>query len=299
MNGASPTVSVVIPTYNRDEVLGHSIDSVLAQTYEDFELIVVDDGSTDDTQAVCKAYEDDRLTYLRQANEGAAVARNTGIERARGEFVAFQDSDDVWHPEKLRKQMQVFEEGAADVGVVYTGFWRVADDGRTYVPGPGIEPKEGNVHQALLGQNFVSTQVAVVRKRCFETAGVFDERLPRFQDWELWLRLSKHFAFGLVDEPLVTAYDRPDSISNDHQALVEARKLIVRKHRDTFDTDTLAEQLFRLGHSSLKTRRTTQGRKYLLRAAMTKARPLYLACLLLSALGPDVYNRTYNAYRTR
>ena len=297
MTADDPTVSVVIPTYNRATVLDRSIDSVLAQTYTDFELIVVDDGSTDDTRDVIGEFEDERIRYFRhEENEGVSAARNTGIREANGKFIAFQDSDDSWHADKLRKQMQAFEDGSSDVGVVYSGLWRVTDGGRTYVPGSEIQTKEGDIHDALLHGNFVSTQVAVVRTECFEKAGGFDESLPYFEDWELWIRLSKQFEFALVDEPLVTAYLQSDSITNDMEGLVEGRKQLIQKHRDTFDTDTLAEQLFRLGHSSLKTRQANQGRRYLLSATTTKAKPLYLGCLVLSVFGSNVYNKAYDAY---
>lgn len=295
---ADPTVSVVLPTYDRADVLDRAIESVLSQSYDDFELLVVDDDSTDDTAAVVDAFDDSRVTFLEHdENRGACAARNTGIRESTGEFVAFQDSDDEWHPEKLRKQMDIFEYAPPSVGVVYTGFTRLGDGSESYHPGPGVDPKEGAVRDSLLRQNFVTTQAAAVRRRCFDEVGGFDERLPRFQDWELWIRLSKRYEFRVVDESLVTAYDRPDSISNDPHALVEARKLIVEKHGDAFDHTQLAEQFFRLGHSSLKTDRSEQGRRYLARALRTNPTPLYCGCLLLSLFGSSLYNRAYERYR--
>ena len=298
MTAPDPTVSVVLPTYDRGDVLGRAIESVLAQTYREFELLVVDDGSTDDTAAVVGSFDDPRITYVEHANNrGACAARNTGIRESTGEFVAFQDSDDEWHPEKLRRQMDAFADAPASVGVVYTGFTRHGDGTETYHPGPGVDPKEGDVRESLLRQNFVTTQAAVVRRRCLDDVGGFDERLPRFQDWELWLRLSERYEFSLVDESLVTAHDRPDSISNDPHALVDARKLIVEKHGDTFDREQLAEQLFRLGHASLKVDRSGQGRRSLARALRTDPTPLYGGCFLLSLFGSSLYNRAYRLYR--
>jgi glycosyltransferase involved in cell wall biosynthesis len=297
VNLSSPAVSVVLPTYNREDVVGRAIESVLEQSYRDFELIVVDDGSTDDTAAVVRSFDDPRVAFLEyEENSGAPAARNTGIREAAGEFIAFQDSDDEWHPEKLEKQMEVFADAPPSVGVVYTGFTRVGEETETYHPGPGVDPKEGDVHQSLLRQNFVTTQAAVVRAQCFEDVGGFDERLPRFQDWELWIRISREYAFKLVDQSLVTAYDRPDSISNDLDALVEARKVIIGKHADDFGREQLAKQLFGLGHSSLKARRAG-GRRYLARAVRTDPSPLYAGCLLVSLFGPNVYNCVYRLYR--
>ena len=112
----SPTISVIIPTYNRADFIGRAIESVLDQTYQDFEIIVIDDGSKDNTENIVKSFDDTRITYIRlKDNKGAAVARNTGIGTARGKFIAFQDSDDEWLPQKLAKQMEVFEK--VDSGV--------------------------------------------------------------------------------------------------------------------------------------------------------------------------------------
>ena len=117
MNGKTPKVSVIIPTYNRAHLVGRAIRSVLNQTYQDFEIIVVDDGSTDNTEEVVKSFNDPRIRYIRhEKNRGGSAACNTGIRAARGEYIAFQDSDDEWLPEKLEKQMQVFENTPTGVG---------------------------------------------------------------------------------------------------------------------------------------------------------------------------------------
>ena len=191
MSEKNPTVSVIIPTYNRVHLIRRAIQSVLNQTYQDFEVIIVDDGSTDNTEEVVKSFNDPRIRYIRhEKNKGAATARNTGIKAARGKFIAFQDSDDEWLPEKLEKQMKVFENTPAKVGVVYTGFWKIENNKKIYIPFSWVKQKEGNIHKELLKGNFVTTQSIVARKECFKKAGMFDEKLPRFQDWELVIRLS-------------------------------------------------------------------------------------------------------------
>lgn len=117
------TVSVIIPTYNRAHLLGRAIQSVLAQTYEDFEIIVVDDASTDVTEQVVKSFADDRINYIRhQKNKGGSSARNTGIKAAKGEFIAFLDSDDEWVPKKLEKEINRLQTLSNEVGVFYGGF---------------------------------------------------------------------------------------------------------------------------------------------------------------------------------
>jgi len=193
-----PKVSVIIPTYNRAELLPRAIKSVLEQTYQDFEIIVVDDGSTDNTEEVIKEFQeqDKRIKYIKHdKNKGGSAARNTGIKAARGEYIAFQDSDDEWLPEKLEKQMKVFKNALPEVGVVYTGFLRIKNGKENYIPSSWVIKKEGNIHDELLRGNFVTTQSIIIRKECFKKAGMFDEKLPRLQDWELVIRLSKYYNF--------------------------------------------------------------------------------------------------------
>lgn len=299
MGSNRPSVSVVLPTYNRADVIGRAIESVLEQTYTDFELIVVDDASSDGTDGVIEGLDNDRIRYVKHdENRGAAAARNTGIRMADGDIVAFQDSDDEWAEEKLARQVAVFENTDSSVGVVYTGAWRKRDGSQTYIPGDGVHPKEGNVQESLLEQNFVTPQAAAIRAECFDRVGTFDERLPPLEDWELWIRISEQYEFRFVDEPLVTAYLRGDSISKDDERKVRARERIVRKHRERFDHENLANQLFWIGHGYLKVGEPTRGRKYLLAACKTDLQPLYLGSLLLSVLGSSAYWGIYQFYKS-
>lgn len=291
----APFVSIVIPSYNRAHLLGRAIRSVLNQTYKNFEVIVVDDASTDDTAEIVKTFKDDRIQYiLHDANAGGAAARNTGIRASRGEYIAFQDSDDEWFPEKLEKQMTLFEQVSAETGVVYTGFWRVRNNHKTYIPPDGIKQKEGDIHRELLKRNFVSTQTVVVKKECLEQSGLFDERLPRLQDWELFIRLSKLYEFKFVAEPLVIAHFTPESISAKKDALIEAKKLILEKHREEISTDTgvLASHLYSIASLSFQTGEMRKGRAYLKQALAL--RPFcfrFLTALAVSLFGKKVYVR--------
>ena len=231
----NPKVSVILPTYNRARLLGKAVRSVLNQTYKDLEVIVVDDCSTDNTKEVVKSLDDERIIYIQNMkNRGAASARNTGIEVANGKYIAFQDSDDLWLRDKLEKQICAFEESTPKTGVVYTGFWRIDNHGKTYIPSKWISKKEGDIHKVLLEGNFVGGVTAVTRKTCLEKVGMFDERLPRFQDWELFLRLSKFYLFKYINEPLLLSYQSRDSISADDEALTSALEIILRKHFDDF-----------------------------------------------------------------
>jgi glycosyltransferase involved in cell wall biosynthesis len=288
----------VLPTYNRADLLPNSIESVLNQTYADLELVVVDDASSDRTEPVVRGFDDPRIRYVaHETNQGVSAARNTGIARSRGDIVAFQDSDDEWLPEKLRKQMDVFNNAPPDVGVVYTGMYRCVGGDERYLPYPGIEKKEGDIQDSIIRQNFISTQMAAVRRDCFNVVGDFDEKLAALVDWELWIRLSRHYRFRLVDEPLVKGGVESDSISKNRGAIVEARERIVEKHRERFDSDSLANHLFFIGHGAMKLGQTKKGRRYLRKALWTKPQFHYAIASAVSHLGKKPYNATYRAVK--
>jgi glycosyltransferase involved in cell wall biosynthesis len=290
-----PTVSVIIPTYNRAHLIGRAIQSVLKQTYQDFEVIVVDDGSIDNTEEVVKKIQENRVYYYKHdKNKGGSAARNTGISLAKGEYIAFQDSDDEWLPEKLEKQIGVFNNQTKNVGVVYTGFYRIEGNNKTYIPSSKIEKKEGNIHDQLLKGNFITTQAMVVRKECFEITGGFDENLPRFQDWELVIRLSKYYQFKCIDEPLVVSYYTQNSISSNYKAQFEAYELILEKHYQDIVKNgvLLARYLYTIGNLLCQNKDLKPGRPYLLEAI--KKQPFnfkYLFAGFLSLFGKNVYSK--------
>ncbi|RZV08823.1 glycosyl transferase family 2 [Natrinema hispanicum] len=210
-------VSVIIPTYNRAATLPRAIDSALAQTIDDLEVVVVDDGSTDDTESVLAAYEDSRVRpVVHETNQGANVARNTGLEDARGEYVAFLDSDDEWHPEKLERQLAALEDRSNDWVGVYceTGYELSGTDGRLRSAAASVlarlddDPtREGN--DELVGEILADNvqpgagSTLLVRTDVARDAGGFDEELDRFQDPEFCLRVLECGKLAYVDEELV------------------------------------------------------------------------------------------------
>ena len=297
-----PKVSVIIPTYNRAHLVGRAIQSVLDQTYRDFELIIVDDASTDNTEEAIRHFEDKRIVYIRhERNKGAPAARNTGIRAARGEYVAFQDSDDEWLPEKLEKQIKAFKTASTEIGLVYTGFWRIEGDKRTFSPSPNITPKEGAIHDALLKGNFVGTPSTLVKKECFEKAGMFDEKLPMLEDWELWIRISKCYCFKYIDEALAISYYNPGSV-NEQGSLIEAQtlKLMLEKHFEDIKRNRglLATYYRRIGYLLCLNGQIAQGRGYLKKAVMTypiDVKSFLLA--LISLFGQRSYNKAIQGYK--
>ncbi|MGH8875583.1 MAG: glycosyltransferase family 2 protein, partial [Acidimicrobiia bacterium] len=201
----NPGVSVIIPTYNRSGLVGRALRSVMAQTYRDFEVIVIDDASTDDTAQVVVGFPGVR--YLRNdTNLGGAASRNRGIAAARGDYVAFLDSDDEWLPHKLELQVEAMVEDQG-VGAVYCGLYRQDDRTGLLKMGRPIMHR-GNVRAALLaGWCPHTVSQFLVRRRSLEEVGGFDAELAGFQDTDLWIRLSQAGAFEALDEPLVISHD--------------------------------------------------------------------------------------------
>ena len=295
-------VSIIIPTYNCARLIGRAIQSVLNQTYRDFELIIVDDSSTDNTDKIVKKFQeqDKRVKYIRhEKNRGGSAARNTGIKNAKGEYIAFQDSDDEWLPEKLKKQIEVFKNTSSKVGVVYTGFWRIKDNEKTYIPQSWVKQKDGNIYFELLKGNFVGTPTILIKKKCFKKVGMFDENLPRLQEWELVIRLSKYYNFKCIDEPLLVSYYTSDSISANNDALIKAIELIITKHFTDFSKykKILSRHYFGLGRILYLDGDLINGRRYFMKAI--KKYPLnikYSLSYLVSFFGPRTFNKVTKIY---
>ena len=195
-----PQVTVIIPTYNRDWIVGEAIDSVLNQDFSDYELIVVDDGSEDQTAAILAAYGD-KIKVLRQPNRGVSAARNAGIASATGSLVAFLDSDDLWLPQKLSTQVKFFAEHPNAVINQTQEHW--------IRNGVRVNPKKrhlkfsGMIFERSLALCLVSPSAVMIKKTLFDTVGVFDERLPACEDYDLWLRISSRYPVHLIDTPLI------------------------------------------------------------------------------------------------
>jgi len=304
MAGTEISLSVIIPTYNRAHMIGRAIRSVLNQTYKDFEIVVVDDGSKDNTEEVVKSFNDKRVRYIKhERNEGVAAARNTGIKATRSKYIAFQDSDDEWLPEKLEKQMIAFRTASSNIGVVYTAFLRIEGDKKTYIPSPESTPKEGDIYDSLVRGNFVATPAAVVKRECFAKAGMFDEGIPCLEDWELWLRISKYYHFKCIDEPLTIAYSgTPGSILANQGALARGYELILKKHYGDIKEKgrkLLASYYIAAGNKLCLSGEFKRGRNYLVKAAL--AYPLntaYLGAALASLLGQRGYNKAAVMHQT-
>ena len=195
-----PLVSVIIPTFNRGWIVKEAIDSVLEQDFSDYELIVVDDGSDDNTPAILKAYGK-KITVLHQPNKGVSAARNRGIAAAAGRLIAFLDSDDLWLPRKLAAQVKFFKDHPETVINQTQEHW--IRDGVRVNPKKKHHKFSGMIFEKSLALCLVSPSAVMIQKSLFGTVGVFDEDLPACEDYDLWLRISCRYPVNLIETALI------------------------------------------------------------------------------------------------
>lgn len=229
-------VSVIIPTYNRETVIGRAIESVLKQTYPHFELLIIDDGSTDQTKQVVEQIADERIRYiLLEENGGVAHARNVGIAETQYDYIAFLDSDDEWMPEKLEMQMEKLLDSSAGFGAVYCRMGGNDWMGKPYIfPPYELERSilEGKMLPIMLMQNLIGTPTVLVRRECIEKVGGFKESLVSLEDWEWILRIAKEYRIGFVDKVLLEVHKMEGSVSTHAGGHIVTRCYLVSKYRE-------------------------------------------------------------------
>lgn len=291
----APKVSVVLPTHNRVGTLKRAIDSILTQTWQDLELIVVDDGSNDGTAELVKSLADPRVRYhYNPEPHSAACARNAGIRLARAELIAFQDSDDEWLPRKLELQVERMESLPAEVGMVYCSSLQIRLDGTKRELNPDVfTAADGDIgrrfHEASTG---IGTQTVLVRKAALDRVGLFDEKLRAREDLELFIRIARSYRFDFVDERLVRRYETAGSLSAQAESGCAAQIYILEKHREEIERDsrTLAAYHRALGKLLLATSRSAEARVWLWKAVRAgQARPSDCLWLLVSFGGRPLY----------
>ncbi len=257
---ANPKVSVVIPAYNAIAYLPETLKSVQQQSFQDFEVLIVDDGSTDGTadwasglvnglvNSSVNDTENDsgndsgsdllnnsdsglsasKITVIAQDNGGCASARNRGIRAAKGDYIAFLDADDIWEPSKLEKQVHILETSAA-VGVVNTWISNIDEQGQM-IGNLGTPEAAGRVWEQVIEENPIMCGSApMVRRQCFDTVGLFDQSLRSAEDWDMWIRLAKDYEFAVVKEPLVRYRIHPGSKSHNLQLHLQSRLSVIEK----------------------------------------------------------------------
>ena len=207
MDAEQSLVSVIMPTYNHARFIGKAIESVLSQTYKNFELIIIDNYSEDDTEKIVTSYEDDKIIYLKFRNNGIiAASRNYGIKHSHGDYIAFLDSDDFWHRQKLEKQLPHFETPEI-IGVASNA---ILDSETPYYRKSNLaKSKRGYVdynYRDILNRNCIMTSSLIVRRDILDKTGLFDEdkTFSFIEDWELWLRMARYGSFRVLESPLLT-----------------------------------------------------------------------------------------------
>lgn len=291
----SPLVSVVIPTYNRGHLISRSINSVLNQTYEDYEIIVVDDGSNDNTEQVVNQLNKKNIIYIKnEVNRGAAAARNIGIINSKGEFIAFLDSDDIWLKDKLEKQLNAFKLASQDTAVVHCGVQYV--DIKTQQPLTQWIIR-GDVNKNIFN-NFgyaPGTPTMLIKKEALIDVGLFDEEIPSHEETDLSMRLAKKYKFVLVDEFLVVASKNHNQITANPSLFIKGKEIIYHKHKDCL-TNYLAYNLCNIiAGDSIINQQYQKARKYLLLALSHKPYKIKtIISLLLTYLAPQLNNKLYS-----
>lgn len=227
-------LSVIVPTYNHAQFLGEAVQSVLDQTYQDYEIIIVDDGSTDNTREVLERFCDPRIRYVYQENRGLGAARNTGIRGARGALVALLDADDVWKPDFLHRAANVLHTNLG-IGAAYAGFRYMNAEGRPLSQTVCRVVPSDQFRQALLRGNWLCPSAVVVRKSVFGEIGLFDETHSACEDLDMWLRISLRFGFEGIPNVLLLHRRIGNNMSDDVDRMTEEMAAVLEKHVGPLD----------------------------------------------------------------
>ncbi len=228
----NPVVSVVIPTYKRPKKLNRALESVINQTYQNLEIIVVNDDPDTNIDNIIDLKDDRIVTINHDKNKGAPAARNNGIRKSKGDFIAFLDDDDEWLPSKLDNQIDKLRGLKSDYKVIYSGYKKISKR-KTRRKTPN---KEGDIFLNLLKQNFIPLPTALIRKNVFNKIGLFDEKLKSGQDWDLWLRISKKYKFSYVSDVSTVIYlSHSDRISINPERKIKGWKRILDKYKTDYE----------------------------------------------------------------
>lgn len=223
-----PLVSVVIATYNMGQYLPKAVDSILQQTWNNLEVIVVDDGSTDNTPDVMQRYSNDsRVNFIRNPNQGQPKAKNCGINNTKGDFIAFCDADDFWEKNKLEIQMPLFAN--PKVGVVYSEVSFIDENNNPFTKNQHEVRHSGKITDQMLIENFVPFGTSVIRRKCIDNNGIFDEEFRMGIDWDLWLRYSLDWEFMYAPEKTYVYRVWSGQMSNNYRGRYDHAKRILTK----------------------------------------------------------------------
>jgi len=298
-------VSVIIPAYNAGKYISEAMESVLTQTYPSYEIIVVDDGSIDRTKEtidglrvkgeVCKI----DIKYIYQENKGPAAARNKGIKEAKGDYIAFLDSDDLWLPEKLERQMALLRQ--SNYAMVYSDMSHEVDGEEIYRS--YLKEKKykfygnGDVYKQLLRENFIFTPTVIVKKAVIKSVGYFDERYKICEDYKMWLKIAKDYKIGFLDEPLVIRRRNKSNITQDKFLFIASginlfRELLDNNHDQKTKkiiNNELYRRIFDLGYYHWDKGNISLAREYFTKAMRYKHNVLKAIPYLIASFFPSSF----------
>jgi len=291
-------LSVIIPTYNRPGLICNAIQSILNQTYYNIEIIVVDGSDNDDTKAIASSISDTRLQYVKIANQSASHSRNIGMEMAKGDFVSFNDDDDVWHIDKAEKQLNHLASNKSSQ-IVYSLFSKKIGLNTRTTPDKTIERKKGDIYHELLLKNFIGLPTIIASRTCCDGVN-FDEELSCLEDWDWIIRLAKKNNFEFVEESLVTVNNTPKSVNkSDYSVKANAYIRIYSKNfTDISKSPNIkAKHLLSIGNNLCLAGNIKEGRGYLKKSLEVDIKkPVTIASYLISFLGLKFYKSVFKLY---
>lgn len=266
-----PEVSIIMPLYNCESFISETIDSILGQTYKDFEIITIDDGSTDDTYKLVTTKYGEWVKCVQQKNSGLSCARNTGLSLARGRYIAFIDHDDKWLPNKLETQLSIFKD-KPDVGLVFSDAYIVDKYGRRINNFFKItRPYRGMVFKKLLKENFIPILTVAVKRDIFNKIGFFSSRYKIAEDWDMFLRISQQYPVDYIDSRLAEYRIHSLSFSKNRELVFQECLDVLGRYLKATDNSTrkilkksISVHKSGLGSIYLKTKENSQARKYFL-----------------------------------
>jgi len=297
-------VSIIIPVYNTEKYIKETILSVINQSYQDWELIIIDDGSTDGSAEIIQAIDDKRVKYYYQQNASQAVARNRGIKLAKGEFIAFLDADDLWEPSKLERQLGLFDNGK--VGLTYTNCSTI--DSSSSIQEADCETNfyKGNVYETIISGNIVSNSSVIVRSEILSSNELwFRERRKGVEDWDLWIRIAKVTEFDYIQDSLLKYRVHPDNTSSDEVLMKNSQLQTIKDLMNSIRCDaSCSKKRKRYLSSIVKNGRCMYllktGHQLLSKNKWKAARKMFLSCISYCPFSARSYwglIRTFSPFR--
>lgn len=297
-------VSVILPTHNRADLLQSAVHSVLNQTFRDFELIIIDDHSTDHTTNVIKRFNDKRINYLQNTGKnGPSIARNFGMKNATGKYIAFLDDDDEWFPDKLEKQIKILDLAKPDVCGIYSRPLIIErKTGNVILNETKVKKLRGSLLSQLMIKNPIQTSTLIIRKVCIDKIGMFDENMRYMEDRDLFIRLAMNWDFEYIDEPLTKKFHHGyEHLSENLSGQTIGREVILRRYSDLLKTKKRSWSLMHicLGAQYCQMGKMKKGRKNLLKGIVIYPfNKISFFHLFASFWGKNNYQRIRHTYKS-